>query len=297
MGGGLGLSIGLLLDSVVVPALAAVVLFGASALFRPVPTRRRRLEGAALVLAIAALAGFVAVVGWPAFPPRQALGWLPLLLLAAVLVYGVADRLTRHPWPRRLLLAIFPIVAVTVLILPLLRYGLDRASALGAGTVLLGWILLAQIHDRPALEAGGDDLAFGWIAFLVAAANGPMAALSGSVMLGQLSGVVATAIAVWGLWSVVLRHRPLARAGRGVVVMLLAVLLLIGQVYGATPLWATVLLVALLTLPPIVAPLVRLGGRADTPVEHSVVALLLAGVPLAIGLYFIVRSGLRPGEF
>ena len=92
-------------------------------------------------------------------------------------------------------------------------------------------------------------------------------------------------------------QRPLPGVGRGGALTVLAVLLLIGQCYGDTPLWATVVLFALLALHRAVAPLSVCLMRSDALFARLLFTVVLAVAPIATGVYFIVRASVHPGEF
>ena len=210
------LGLGLLLHTVVIPAAAAALLLAATGL-RFVGAAAR-YPGDGVVIAAACLAGYVGVYGWPASPPLQALDWLPLLLLSGMVLYGALDRFGAGRVTRGVLMAVCVAGAAALLLVPLFSYDRKPATIAAAATVTGIWFLTALIHDQP----GDGDPSFGVLFFFVAAGNAFIAALTGSVMLGQLSGVLAAVVATWCLWHGMVQRRPLTRAGRGVALTLLA---------------------------------------------------------------------------
>ncbi len=286
------LVLGLLLHTLLIPVAATVALPVMARL--PLPTRfSRYLGGGAVALAVGYLAGYLGVYGRPALPPLQVLDGLPPLLLVALVLYGALSRFGAGVAVRRTLLGVFVIATSGLLLIPLFRYGLDEAAWVAVGAVAAGWLAAAWLHDRP----DDGDPTFGVMLVLVATGNAAIAALTGSVMLGQLSAVLAAVMAAWCLWSAVMGQRPLNRTGRGVALTLLALLLMVGQLYGNTPLWATVMLFFLLALERAVAPLSACLVRNDTPLARVLFTAALSAAPLAVGLYFVVRGSLPPGEF
>lgn len=285
------LVLGLLLHTLLIPAAVTMALLIVARLLpaglAPYP------GGAAVAIAAGYLAGYLGVYGRPALPPLQALDWLPPLLLVALVLYGALSRFGAGVAVRRTLLGVFVIATSGLLLIPLYRYGLDEAAWVAVGAVAAGWLAAAWLHDRP----DDGDPTFGVMLVLVATGNAVIAALTGSVMLGQLSGVLAAVMAAWCLWGGVMRQRPLNRTGRGVALTLLALLLMVGQLYGNTPLWATVMLFFLLALERAVAPLSACLVRNDTPLARVLFTAALSAAPLAVGLYFVVRNSLPPGEF
>lgn len=283
----------LLFDTVLVPVATTVLLLAAFRSRSAGPVVRC-LGSGAFILAAGWLAGYLGVYGRPALPPLQALDWLPaLLLLALVVLYGALARLGAGMAVRFSALAAFVIAAAALLSMPLFRYTPDAVTVVAAIAVPAGWLATALLHDR----AGDDDASFGALVVLVAAGNAVIAALTGSVMLGQLSGVLAAVLAAWWLWGAMVQRRPLGPAGRGVALAVLALLLLIGQLYGNTPLWATLLLFALLALHRAVAPLSVRRAREGMPPVHALYTVILAALPLAAAIYFIARNSVQPGEF
>jgi len=274
-----------LLSTVVIPAAAAALLL-ALGRWRPLAW----LGHGAVVLTAGFLAGYLGVYGRPALPPVQALDWLPAALLVALLLYGITGRAERGV--RRALLVLFVAGVVMVLAAPLVRYGLDRATSIAGACLVVGWWAAALVHDRR-----DDDPAFGIVYVVIAVGAAVIAAVAGSVVLGQLGGVLAAVTAVWLLWSGVVSRRALTPTGRGAAITALVVLLFIGQIYGNTPLWATVLLLALLVLQPAIALLSARVIRRGAPLARLAFTAVLAAMPVAAGVYFLIHTHVQPGEF
>lgn len=282
----------LLLITVAIPLASTAVLLALSGR-GPGRAGSRAAGITATAIVIGWLSGYVAIYGWPAFPPQQAQDWLPLILIAAYILYGSLEFVAPTVTARRLVLASFIIAAAMVLMLPIFRYNAGVESILTGAAVVIGWIAVAWNHD----SAGREDGVFGLLALLVTIGNAVIAASAGSVMLGQLSGALASVIGIWWLWHILLQRRPLSRTGRGMIIASVALLLLIGQCYGDTPLWATLLLLAVLGLEHPIAALAGRIVRHDLVFAHCAVVVALAGTPLAVSIYYIVRTHLQPGEF
>ncbi|MFQ5506947.1 MAG: hypothetical protein ACE5F1_19420 [Planctomycetota bacterium] len=252
-----------LLPSVLAAALLALILGR--------PWQAKGVEGPAglaspVVLGLAWLSGYAAILGWPAWPPVQASDWLPCLAVLGIAA-GFLEA-TRGAWLVRVLLsALVPWLLFAKL--------LGRRSALEAvlwwvicyGSYLGFWWGAAVLAQRLPVR----PLSLLWT--LVASFMAPTLLLTGNAKLGQLAAVLAAALGamasvlwIWPASHFLLRAVP-------VFTLLGVSLLAIGHtdLYGETP--------RLCTLPLLLAlPSALLAGR------RAWVALVLPTLILALAL-------------
>jgi hypothetical protein len=242
-------------------------------------------RGCALALGMGYALGHAAVRGWLGVapvpipvPPVDVIDWLPWLALAAGCWGLIEGNSRRWRWLGRLVLT----GAVLGLVLgPLARNGgswpvlAARWVGLGAG-VLWVWGLLDARDER---LAGGSLLT---VLAMVAGGSSLTLALSGSLVLGELAGVLTAAVVALRFG---LGRDPGSTAARGlmaVVVVVLAGLLLAGRFYSETPTSAALVL----AVAPLAAWIDRPGplGRPSAwlwPLVRVGVVVLLIGFAIA----------------
>jgi hypothetical protein len=185
--------------------------------------------------------GHVAVAGWPAFPPADALNWLFYFSLVSVPVGAVTACAGLKGRGRLVLSTIFCVVALTLLLKP----ALASSGSLGhrlvwivavAGVMVLHWRSLEWLADRASC--------FGMsvVCLITCSGAGIVLSLSGSLLLAQLALVLAAAIAGtllgrwWGFVPTSAAIPPLAALIPG--------LLLGGYAYAELPAASGILLLA-----------------------------------------------------
>lgn len=268
----------LLARSVLLPALTTASVVALSRVWS------RRSGGVAGLAAFAAYAGFIAAYAalYPnlSFPPRSVLAWLPWLTLGGAAIAQVADR---APPPAglagRLLAAA---IASFVLLAPILRQESVGSGLLQAGVVTGLWWLLWITVARPARDDGTGALSL----TLTAAGLALAAPLSGSLLLAELGGSLASALASAWAWS-----RVTGTSGRGardLAVLLLGALLVDLRFYAEASLIVVLGLIAI--------PFVGLatGGLIRRWVSGRPAAVILASglgalVPLGVALWQAFR--------
>jgi hypothetical protein len=232
--------------------------------------------GAPLGLATGYGLGDVAVRGLPPFPPPEATQWLPLVALAAGAV-GLLFALSTLPkWSRHAIAAGAIATAVVVLLRPLWQQSWTPGQSLVRLVVLCAiglalWIGTATTLERLAPAAG-------WTALLALTAGTAVALGStGSLLLGQLGGVLSAAVGV-GLVVGLVRRRSIGESGALVVVTVLSGLLVAGLFYSSLPRASAATFVAA----PVAAALVstRRGARVAPLVVTAV--LVAAAVTIAV---------------
>lgn len=187
----------------------------------------------ALALAAGFLTAYFVVYTQFVFPPIQALDWLPLLLLAALIAVALRNGALlpqRFAW---LLPTMLVIAALAALLWPILKAGEGR-FLFEAGVAGVVWLALWHYLERESCDA----MAVGLGMVVVAVGNAVIAAAIGSILTGQLCGVLAAATGGWLLWRV---RRPQPLPVHGVAapaLLLLGSLMIVGRFYAdiaATP--------------------------------------------------------------
>jgi len=200
----------------------------------------RRSWALALALGVAYSVGHVAIVGWPALPPQETMHWLlPGALLA--MVVGVLDALWEQPWALRLGTRIALTALLTWLVL---RPLLQPEVVDGVRWPVMTAIVIAGVFFWSGLEALADRVVgrplLATLLVVTTAASGALAA--GSLMHGQLAGVLSGAL--FGAFAVALfiSGFSMARGGIPVVALLLIGLAIDGHYYSEFPTPSAVLI-------------------------------------------------------
>ncbi|MBI5369363.1 MAG: hypothetical protein HZA54_20170, partial [Planctomycetes bacterium] len=199
-----------------------------------------------LACAATAAAGHLVLFGRPTFPPAEAtLLWVWLALPAAAV--GVADAFAPRPlrWALRPVLAALAAAAVLHFLIGPGRRFAGWGAALpevagGATATLASWVgVEAWSARRPR------GVALPLLLLAVASVAAAALAFSGSVVLGQLAGVLAAAAGA-ALVAGLLRPPAVAHLACALPVLLplLAVLVLSGHFYSDLPMASALLLAA-----------------------------------------------------
>ncbi len=258
--------------------LTAVTAAAAALLCRPVG-----LRGLALAVGGGLLAGLMVVRGWPGLPPAESSAWLPHFAIAAAILGTVEDAGKTRPalrWTLRLMLTA---ALIWLLLKPLHTahwQGPQRwmfPAALLGGTTLC-WIIVEQrTHRMPRILLPLTLLASGTAAVEL---------FSGFMKFAQIAAMLAVALGVCWLLSLVVRLPDVAPGGLTVAIVVLAGLWIGGFFYGDMPPVSAVLLAVapvLLWL----APAPRTGRRRQ---KLAALQVLLVGLPIAIAVLVAYRS-------
>jgi hypothetical protein len=269
------------LAGVVLPAVVAAVvllltrLAGGGARGAP---RGAGAAGAALAIGAGDLAAHVALRGWRGWVPKESLDWIAASAAAGLLV-GVLGLTRRGPAALRLLWrAGFGFAAAWFVAGRALARRGELSTVLGemalvAAAGAAGWSLLESRRDA-------DDAARpAWLPPLMlttAAGSAALAVgLSGSVVLGQLTGALAAAL---GGALVATRLRlapPLLPGAAPVLALTLLGLLLAACVHASLPPLAAALLALAAVVPP---PVATGGATGATGAAGAAGAGLLSGL-------------------
>lgn len=238
------------------------------------------------VLAAAALAGVLAVLGLPAIPPVGATDALPWILLAAG-VAGWADTVLERrgrPVPG------FRAGVAAAIVAFLLRTYWTREAARGDGfhaaavvgacaaCVAVAWNFADGVSAFLTPTAG----AFVWM--LTLAGSSVVLLRTGNALLAQVAGAVAAALGpawVWSAW----RGAPVLAGGTVAAAVLPgAALLLAGHFFGELPLGSLVLAASAPAFATILASLASACGRKSlTSVASTAGAAAPLGAAIALG--------------
>ena len=218
-----------------------------------------------LATAAGFMTGYALVLGSTAFPPSEAQGWIPWFILAALAVFA-RDDVREYSETHRLALQ----VALSAAGAALLLYPLFKTP--GSLPLLLVSIPL-WIFIWRCIESGR-----GAALLLASAGNAAVCATTGSTLLGQLGGILATAV-----FLRILAGKP-SHAESAVAAMILPSLMLTGHAYAGTLLIPDLLLVAAFAAEPIAKWLKR-----------PLLAWPIAFVPVAFASAIAIRDYLSQG--
>ncbi len=185
------------------------------------------------------LAAYAWIIQWPAFPPREAVDWLWLLLVASVVAGYITHRRAR--WLFRTTIFLTAIVAIAW---PVLHY--QPSVALAGELVIMvvtGSVLFCRAeHISPSAPVPALALALAIQATGLAIAS----ALSGSLLVGQLSAALAAVTGACAILEILGRpHKtPFRIQQRLAFLPLYLGLLTIARLYAELPPATTALLFA-----------------------------------------------------
>ena len=267
-----------LFGGILLPALLAGVLLAAAWRAWRADEDTRAAWAGAPAIALGFLAGFAVVEGPGALPSAgRTLGALDLIFwsVAAMGVVGLIEARVSRQRRSHVLLSW---ALAGLLLIRVLSNSAEVTKPVAVG-LILGWLLLAWCAECVASERDGAQSPLA----LWASASGfaGVAALSGSVKLGQLGGALA---AVLGATIVLAWWRPrfsLAGGGATLAAFTLVALILDAHYFSYTT-GADALLCAASLATPLA---VRLPGlRRAAGARRTALVLALAALPLAIAL-------------
>lgn len=172
-------------------ALPALVAGGATLVLQ------RFAWGAGFACALGFGATWLAVYGWPAFPPRDVTGWLPFLALLAVGVGTIESTIRLGIWPRWLVRIVAVVVALATQVAPLFQTTWTAATGalwtVGFGVLwLVGWLCLEQLTLRTGRSWSG------FVLMVLGALASVACGLSSSAAIAQVGGMLTAALgALW----------------------------------------------------------------------------------------------------
>ncbi len=272
----------MLLQTVAWPILAVLAGISIGQFLRRYLAQQYLPMVSALAIGAGFLTAYALIYGQFVFPPLQALDWLPLLLLAMLIVFAVDDAVGFAPWLRLGMQGMSALLAGGLLLRPILsQLPLTDAVLTLAGVTVL-WFGLWVYLDRRALQ----DATSGVTLLTVAVGAAAVFAMTGSILLGQLGGALAAVLGGWLLWNWPSPRWLLGHAGTAVTVMTLGCLLLVGRFYSETPLSINLLLlVALAANVPVALIMKRYRPGLDGALA-AVLTGLVALVPIALAIVF-----------
>jgi hypothetical protein len=272
----------ILLPTLLVPILAATVALVLLNFGLRGERADRGRGGTATALAF--LSGFVAMTGWPRWPPIEATQRLFFLVAVAALATWLVggERKWFGVWFARAALvgAMLPLLLKT----PLEHTWTTTQSVVWMGTLFVAGMAIHWAWGE-SLEQEGDREH--WIAAVlrIALLSGTAAILgmSGTARLAQLAGALTCGLGVIEVGSRVLRRRPWQAAAALVPVTAIFGLLVAGHFYANLTLVSAVLVVVSCVL-------------VGVPVGGKSRLRLLALVPLAIALGLTLQATLNAPE-
>lgn len=233
---------------------------------------RDRILPSALAIGAGFLCGYTLIYGIYAFPPAEAQGWIPLLILLNFAVFSLDDRYVFPVSARLALQGIFSAAGTALIFLPLFKTGISPATLLASTALWFGTWIAIDRQEGPAL-------------FLVAIGNAVVSATTGSTMLGQFGGVLATVLGAHLAFNLPGVRIPLGRAGSAVSAAILSSLMLIGHVYAETALFPTLLLLVAFGAPFVAKRLIP-----ERKILQFALCTILALIPVAVASTIAART-------
>lgn len=217
------------------------------------------------------LLSYIWIRGVPGLPPREAVDWLWLIGLATL----AAAAIPLAPHGRWLILSGLLAACLGVIAWPVLRH--DAPLLLFTEIAVVTAAGAMAIHR---LTSGRDTSASAMPMAIVSGGYAVVAAFGGSLVVGLLSGALASTLGGFALYE--LRPRASggalpARAALLATVWLLC-LIFVGRVYGDFPSGPLALLLAALVL------------SLSLPARRPWLAMLFAGLPTATAIAWLVLT-------
>ena len=221
-----------LLPGVVVPFALSLVLIAF--------TLRQDWNGTWGLAAIWLLSYFW-VRGLPHLPPREAVDWLWIIGIVT-LVCGILPVTIKKQW---LCLSGLLVLSLGVITWPVLQQGVMT----GLSVELLVVIMVGAVLMR-RLTAGKNNIPSALPLAIVSGGYAVIAALGGSLLIGQLSGALAAALGGFALYEFVPKAKATLLSVQAAVLasIWLLCLIVIGRVYANLALGPIVLLLVALVL-------------------------------------------------
>ncbi len=233
---------------------------------------RGKAPVSAFATGIGFLVGYTLIYGIHAFPPPEAQGWIPFLILLNFLVFYFDDRIGFPGTIRLALQGLFSAAGVILISFPLVKTGFSPVTLLMAFALWFGLWIIIERQDGPAL-------------FLAAAGNAIVSAATGSTLLGQLGGVLAAVLGTQLLFNIPRTRVPPGHAGAAVSATIMGSLMLIGHVYAGTALFPSLLLFAAF-----IGPFAARRLFPDREITQFALGALLALIPVAIASIVAIKS-------
>jgi hypothetical protein len=225
----------LVLLSIVVPALIALAVFVlAWRPWRKDAALAGGLWGGALALGAGYIWAHLQILGWPRFPPIQAVHWLPFFVLAAMEL-GLLDAFLPGPgWVRWQARA----VLVLAVLATLLQSQFKNTWSFWLGTAWLTGLSAAGVALWAVLEslaARSPRLSLPFQLLVLVSGSSLAAFLSGSAVLAQIGAALAAILGASLLVAWRATRFSLSRGAIPVVMILLGPIWLIGYFYSELP--------------------------------------------------------------
>lgn len=179
----------------------------------------------AVAISAAVLTACYLINGQFTLPPLQALDWLPVLIVGALLVFAVDDIFGFASWLRLGIQGVSALLVSGLLLWPILgQLPIQDAVFTWAGVTVL-WFGLWVYLDRRSRQ----NVSSGVTLLVVVVGTAVVSVLTASTLLGQLGGALAAVLGGWLLWNLPRPRWLLGHAGTAVTVLCLGNLLLIGR--------------------------------------------------------------------
>ncbi|MBI3271104.1 MAG: hypothetical protein HYZ53_19020 [Planctomycetes bacterium] len=247
--------------------------------------------GGALGFGCGYVAGQLAGVGLPAFPPRESMDWFPWIAFAAALL-GLLEASGRGPaWLRWGLRAALSVGAIRLVLAPEIAYrawGVWESSAWVAGLAVAGLLVWSGL-EAAARRAPAAALAPAWVVAGTAVAL--VLAQSGNAKLGQAAGSLTSAVGAAMVLSWLAPAASFSRGGVPVLAALFPALLVVGCTnnYGEAP--TASFLLAAAALPAPLAGILLLRSTPGRPSwKHALLNAAVTLVPAGIGVGLALRA-------
>ncbi len=244
--------------TVLLPVMASgALLFIAWRLSRKQPVTTRGPWAAPLAL-VAGLVLGQGALGAMAWPPMEAIHWLPLLALLATALVLLERGISSPSWAKHGLRLVLFMALPFSLLSPLIEHSWGPVEGfLWVVALGLAGFGLALVFEQVARRSQGFALPLQLV--LLATGSSIALVLSGSLLLGQLAGILAASIGVFMVLAFFFPSLSLAGGTMTVFSIQLAGLWMVGYFYAE--LTATIALILFL------APLAVWLSRATSPVR------------------------------
>ncbi|MEZ4270704.1 MAG: hypothetical protein R3C68_04510 [Myxococcota bacterium] len=210
--------------------------------------RRSAAASAGKGIGFALLAGYVGLVDWPAWPPNEATQWLVLIAPLLGGVVGLSAWWSHRPVLRWGLRFITTAVLLFLLLGPMREYHWTSTQGV-VWMVALGAVVLWLWRSTETLTQRCRSVGLVMALLSVAIFSAIALAASGSILLGQMAGMLAAGLGSTLIFSAGALGQTVRSGAATVTVILLGAVIGLGYFYSALPASSALLLVAAMCTP------------------------------------------------
>ncbi len=239
-----------------------------------------------LGLLLAYIPSYLWIAGIPSLPPAQAVGWVGFIGISSFAVISVIN--IHKAGPGKKLIVLFSAFSVSIILLswPILRYSFNTLLAVELAIFLIIWVGTGLLVLQPT---GNKSIPLS----MTGAGFALVAALGGSMLIGQLTGALAAALGGFALHELISQKERLTLNAEAsfLSVSLLGSIVLVGWQYAEIPYLP---LISIIVGSVIGLFLFKRNGKGWRFIALNTLAM---SVPILFGLAWLVMTSDNSGYY